>query len=70
MKATPCIPGLACPSCGESGSLHLRLEDGVVVCIECDEEFDRPRLEETAAAWGRLLLWLKSAAGPSDSLDD
>ncbi len=70
MKSSPSIPGLKCPACGESGSLHLRLEDGVVVCNECDAEFDRSRIEATAAAWSRLLAWFKSASGPDDPLTE
>lgn len=70
MPSTPSIPGLKCPACGESSTLHLRLEDGIVVCVECDEEFDRTRIEETATAWNHLLAWLKSASGPDDLLAD
>jgi len=68
MRSNPSIPGLKCPACGESGSLHLRLEDGVVVCTECEEAFDIPRLEATAASWIRLLNWLKSATPADDPL--
>lgn len=70
MPSAPSIPGLKCPSCGEAGSLHLRLEDGLIVCNGCDEEFDRDGIEATANAWGRLLVWYKNAAGRLDPLDD
>jgi hypothetical protein len=70
MPSAPSIPGLSCPSCSEAGTLHLRLEDGVIVCNECEEEFDRDSIEATAKAWVRLLSWLKNASGPPDPLDD
>lgn len=70
MSSNPSIPGLKCPECGESSSLHLRLEDGVVVCTECDEAFDIPRLEAAATSWIRLLNWLKSAKPAEDPLSE
>jgi transposase len=66
MQSAPTIPGLSCPSCGEAGTLHLRLEDGVVICNECEEEFDRDSIEATANAWARLLTWIKNTSPPID----
>lgn len=68
MGSNASIPGLNCPSCAESGSLQLRLEDGIVVCHDCEEEFNRARIEQTVASWTRLLTWLKNDSTRDDEL--
>jgi hypothetical protein len=56
------FPRLRCPECGEGESLHMRVEDAMLLYTSCEAEISRSDAERNIAAWQRLLRWLESAS--------
>lgn len=66
MVSNLAFPGLKCPECGEEGTLSIRLEDGSILCGDCEETLSVEQIEQAALNWSRLLEFLKR----SGALDD
>lgn len=52
--AVPCL------KCGETGVVLVSVDDGSLVCSQCDEEYTVQDVEQHLAQWGRVLPWLRA----------
>lgn len=53
---------VACPDCGEKGTLRVDLNDtSSLSCWSCETEFTTEYVRDLLATWTNVLAWLESA---------
>ena len=56
--APPFAPMAPCPTCDQWGTLRVRFDPKVAVCVECEETWD-DQSPEAAHQFGRLAIWVE-----------